>query len=59
MKFKVTTRTALASLYEVSLVTFNKWLMEIEDLKLDPKKRILSPKQVQIIVENLGDPSGN
>ena len=59
MKIKATTRTALASLYEVSLVTFNKWLMEIEELKLDPKKRILSPKQVQIIVENLGDPTGN
>ncbi|MBK9935262.1 MAG: hypothetical protein IPP61_05015 [Cytophagaceae bacterium] len=59
MKIKATNRTAMASLYEVSLVTFNKWLMEIEDLKLDPKKRILSPKQVQIIVENLGDPSGN
>ncbi|MBK6976979.1 MAG: DUF4248 domain-containing protein [Cytophagaceae bacterium] len=59
MKIKATNRTAMASLYEVSLVTFNKWLMEIEELKLDPKKRILSPKQVQIIVENLGDPTGN
>lgn len=59
MKYKSTTRTALASLYEVSLVTFNKWLMDIEDLKLDHQKRILSPKQVQIIVENLGDPTEN
>lgn len=59
MKIKATTRTAMASLYEVSLVTFNKWLMEIEDLKFDPKKRILSPKQVQIIIDKLGDPTKN
>ena len=56
MKIKSSTRTQLAANYDVSLTTFNKWLKKIDNLNLDPGTRILSPKQVELIVKHLGEP---
>ncbi len=56
MKIKSSTRTQLAANYDVSLATFNKWLKKIDSLNLDPGTRILSPKQVELIVKHLGEP---
>ncbi|MCF8324590.1 MAG: DUF4248 domain-containing protein [Leadbetterella sp.] len=56
MKIKSSTKTELALSYNISLITLNKWIKEIDGLNLDPKKRILTPKQVEIIFNHLGEP---
>ncbi len=56
MKAQTATKTQLAQLYKVNYNTFIKWLKMIPDLGLTPKQRILTPKQVQIIYNHLGEP---
>ena len=53
---KTETRTSLARQYGVHLSTFTGWLKDIPALKLSSQKRILTPKQVQIIYDELGEP---
>ncbi len=54
---KPATRNQLAKRYGVSPETFKKWLIKIPDLSLDIRDRVLTPKQVGIIIEHLGEPS--
>ena len=56
MKAETATKTQLAKQYKVHYTTFIKWLKMIPDLELDVKLRILTPKQVQIIYNHLGEP---
>lgn len=56
MKAQSSTKTQLAQQYKVHYNTFIKWLKLIPDLGLTDKQRILTPKQVQIIYNHLGEP---
>ncbi|MFC0184525.1 MULTISPECIES: DUF4248 domain-containing protein [Flectobacillaceae] len=49
-------RTELARKYKVSLPTFNKWLGLISNLVLIENQRIFTPKQVELIINHLGEP---
>ena len=53
---KIITKKELARLYGIHYNTFAKWIKAIPDLKLMPKQRLLTPKQVAIIVNELGEP---
>lgn len=56
IKHASSTRTQLAVRYNVSVVTFKKWLSKIPDLGLEANDRVLTPKQVGIILQHLGEP---
>ena len=56
MKAETATKTQLAKQYKVHYNTFIKWLKMIPDLELSSKQRLLTPKQVKIIYNHLGDP---
>ncbi len=56
MKAETSTKTQLAKQYKVNYNTFIKWLKLIPELGLTPKQRILTPKQVQLIYNHLGEP---
>lgn len=49
-------KSELAKLYGVHVSTFMNWIKEIADLKLKPNQKIFTPKQVELIYENLGEP---
>lgn len=55
-KYPLMTRTQIAQKYQVCLPTLNKMLSQIPDFVLDKSSRILTPKQVTIIFEHLGEP---
>ncbi|MEA5139960.1 hypothetical protein [Arcicella rigui] len=55
-KYKAMTRTQLAQRYQVCLKTFNKMLAKIPDFIIDKSTRILTPKEVLIIINHLGEP---
>ena len=50
------TRTQIALKYNVCLKTLNKMLVLIPNYTIDKSVRVLSPKQVSIIFEHLGEP---
>ena len=54
-KYKTMTRTELAQIYRVCLKTFNKMLATIPDFVINTKVRILTPKQVAMIIHHLGE----
>lgn len=56
MIIKPTTKTNLAKEYGVSYPTFINWLKKIPELNLNPKQRILTPKQVTLIYKHLNEP---
>ena len=49
-------KSQLAKLYNVSYNTIMKWLKAIPELNLTPKQRIFTPKQIEIIFNELGEP---
>ena len=53
---KALTRTELADMYGITYPTLVKWIKDIPGLGLDPRKRILTPKQVGLVIEHLGNP---
>ena len=55
-KYNSSTRTELALRFKVSLPTFNNWLELIPNLNLIKNKRILTPKQVEMVFSHLGEP---
>ncbi len=57
-KYRTTTRTKLAQEYQVCLKTFNKMLMRIPNsqFQLDKTRRVLTPKEVEAIINYLGTP---
>lgn len=52
----VKTKKELAKMYGVSYPTFIKWLKMIPSLNITNKKRLLTPKDIQMIYEALGKP---
>lgn len=50
------TKKELAKKYGVSYNTFLKWLEDISELKLTKERRLLTPKQIEVIYQNLGIP---
>ncbi|MBB3836994.1 transposase [Runella defluvii] len=55
-KHKPATRIELAKRYGVSLETLKKWLSKIPELDIQVNARVLTPKQVSVIIEHLGEP---
>jgi transposase-like protein len=56
MRAEAASRTQLARQYKVNRRTFAKWLKRIPDIELEPRQKILTPKQVATIYEYLGSP---
>ena len=50
------TKSELARAYGVHVSTLNKWLKNIPDLNLMKGQRVFTPKQVRLIMEDLGEP---
>jgi hypothetical protein len=50
------TKSQLARLYSIHISTLNAWLKPIKGLDLRNGQRILTPKQVALIMEHLGEP---
>lgn len=55
-RHKPATRIELAKRYGISLETFKKWLSKVPNLAIEASSRVLTPKQVGIIIEHLGEP---
>ena len=55
-KNKAMTRTQLANYYGVCLVTFNKLLVKVPNFEFNKSSRILTPKEIETIINHLGDP---
>jgi hypothetical protein len=55
-KYPTMTRTQIAQKYQVCLKTLNKMLLLIPDFALNKNLRTLTPKQVALIHEHLGEP---
>jgi hypothetical protein len=53
---KIMSKGQLAQAYGVHVSTLNKWLKNIPDLNLMKGQRVLTPKQVRLIMEDLGEP---
>ena len=53
---KPITKKELSKKYFVSYNTFNKWLTHIPELKLHHGQRMLTPKQIEIIYNSIGEP---
>lgn len=49
-------KSELARLYRVHPATFRRWIDLIPDLELKPHKKLLTPLQVQKILQHLGQP---
>lgn len=49
-------RKELAVMYGVSYKTFMKWVGRIPSLNLSKERRLLTPKQVEMIMNILGKP---
>jgi transposase len=54
--YKAMYKSALAKKLGVSLPTLNDWIKDIPGLKISPKQRLLSPKQLETIIEHIGMP---
>ena len=53
---KTYTKGQMAKAYGINYRTFINWLKDIPELTLNPKQRILKPKQIEIIYHDLGEP---
>ena len=56
MKVKAYSKKELAEIYGVTRPTFRRWIKSIPNLDVTKEQRILTPKQVALIFENLGMP---
>jgi hypothetical protein len=56
MKIKAYSKSELARIYQVNYDTLKKWIDLIPNLGLRPDQRILTPKQVEMIIEHVGKP---
>ncbi len=55
-KSKSISKSQLASAYGVHISTFKTWLKPIKGLGLREGQRVLTPKQVELILTHLGEP---
>ena len=53
---KTYSKTQLARKYGISYNTFKKWLIAIPEIKIEPAKRLLTPKEIDIIYKHYGIP---
>lgn len=53
---KTMTKGELARAYGVHPSTLNNWLAMVPNLELRKGQRMLTPKQVRLIMEHLGEP---
>jgi len=56
---KTISKKQLAIKYGVNYKTLRSWLSMIPELELDKRKRLLTPKQLEIIFERIGTPNKN
>ena len=56
---KTISKKQLAIKYGINYKTLRSWLSMIPELELDKKKRLLTPKQLEIIIEKIGIPNKN
>lgn len=56
---KTISKKQLAIKYGINYKTLRSWLSMIPELELDKKKRLLTPKQLEIIFEKIGIPNKN
>lgn len=50
-------KAQLADAYGVHPTTLRKWLQMVPNLGLQDGQRILTPRQVQLVFEHLGEPT--
>jgi len=55
-KPKTLSKGELSRAYGIHISTLNKWLVEVPGLELKKGQRVLTPKQVELIMEHLGEP---
>lgn len=53
---KIYTKKELAKKYGINYKTFINWINQIPNLNLIANSRLLNPKQVALIFEQLGEP---
>jgi abortive infection bacteriophage resistance protein len=53
---KPCTKKEMSKLFGVSYNTFLKWLKNIPDLEIKNNQRILTPRQIEKIIDFLGEP---
>lgn len=53
---KPLTKKQLAQQYGISYTTLLKWLESVKGIQLTKHRRILTPKELEIIYEALGNP---
>lgn len=56
---KAKNKSSIAKYYGVSLKTLNVWLENTPDLYLEKGQRVLTPRQIKILKDHLGDPTEN
>ena len=56
LMMKTYSKTQLARKYGISYNTFKKWLIAIPEIKIEPAKRLLTPKEIDIIYNHYGIP---
>jgi len=57
INMKTYSKSQLAKKYGVSYNTFKKWLIAIPEITITASKRLLTPKEVEIIYKYLGIPN--
>ena len=50
------TKKELAAYYGVSVYIITNWLKEIKELDIKPYQKVLTPKQIKILIEYIGTP---
>ena len=55
-KPKTISKGELAKAYGIHISTFNNWIQLVPNLNLRKGQRVLTPKQVGLIIEHLGEP---
>lgn len=55
-EIKAMTRTELAEKYKVCRRTLDRWLNEFTELNIKKAKSILTPAQIKLIFEKIGEP---
>jgi hypothetical protein len=53
---KAMSKGKMAQAYGVHASTLNNWLAMVPDLELRKGQRMLTPKQVRLVMEHLGEP---
>lgn len=52
-------KAELAAMYGVHPSTLRNWMSRIPNLNLHDGQRLLTPRQVQLVIEHLGEPEAH